>query len=78
MFLTYHSDSFEGKDGRPKEKRVVFSSADFRQVDGVPDILHKVKKEKINFTLYKKINNITQGFAVIPHLIISYLQLRSF
>lgn len=44
--VTYHSDPFEGKDGRPKEERVVFSPAHVWQIDGVCDVLQDRKREK--------------------------------
>lgn len=41
---TYHSDPLKGKDGRPKEQRVIFDLANLRQVDGISDVLHVGEK----------------------------------
>lgn len=45
-FITYHSDPFEGKDGRPKEERVVLGSAHLGQVDGVSDVLQGKERKQ--------------------------------
>lgn len=44
VISAHHSDAFKSKDGRPKEERVVFSSANFWEVNGVFDVLWGERK----------------------------------